>query len=74
MAPTFTKLLEERAFEGEFTHKIPTPLMLKSKEKMQILLLRIKRATLVLQGDENLTLQHVIPVFIQLCTLSRADA
>jgi hypothetical protein len=37
-------------------------------------LLRIKRVTLLLQGDEKPTIQHVIPVMIQLCNLTKTDA
>jgi len=35
---------------------------------------RIKRVTLLLQGDEKPTIQHVIPVMIQLCNLTKTDA
>jgi hypothetical protein len=74
IAPTFTKLLEEGAFAGDFEGKIPTANMLNSMRQMLNPLLRIKRVILLLQGDDKPTIQQVIPALHQFCKLSKTNA
>jgi len=74
MAPAFTKLLEEGTFAGDLEEKIPNANILKSMAQILNPLLRIKRVSQILQGDEKPTLQHVVPVLEQLCNLIKTPA